>query len=120
MLAFLAVVALYALSGTTAEPAMLSCTDEYGMQFAQLMGWIQTVCVTQLQEQTKPDGTLATLGSCSHPECARLVGRVADGCHEFLSGGFGGASGGGYREKEQRRLASVEEELQAMKRKMGK
>ena len=97
MLAFLAVVALYALSGTTAEPAMLSCTDEYGMQFAQLMGWIQTVCVTQLQEQTKPDGTLATLGSCSHPECARLVGRVADGCHEFLSGGFGGAMASAFR-----------------------
>ena len=32
----------------------------------------------------------------------------------------GGSSGGGYREKEQRRLSSVEEELQAMKRKMGK
>ena len=39
----------------------------------------------------------------------------------FRSGGGGGsASGGGYREREQRRLASVEEELQAMKRKMGK
>ena len=35
-------------------------------------------------------------------------------------GGGGGASGGGYREREQRRLASVEEELHAMKRKMGK
>ena len=39
----------------------------------------------------------------------------------YRSGGGGGsASGGGYREREQRRLASVEEELQAMKRKMGK
>ena len=35
-------------------------------------------------------------------------------------GGSGGGSGGGYREREQRRLSSVEEELQAMKRKMGK
>jgi hypothetical protein len=35
-------------------------------------------------------------------------------------GGGGGGDGGGYREREQRRLSSVEEELQAMKRKMGK
>ena len=78
-----------AFGGVMAEsPSKLACTDGYGAKYAGLMTWVQDVCVAQLHEEPPPHAGGGP-GSCENPECARLVARVADGCHGFFSDGFG-------------------------------
>ena len=73
-----------AFGGVMAEsPSKLACTDDYGAKYAGLMTWVQDVCVAQLHEEP-PAHAGGGPGSCENPECARLVARVADGCHGFF------------------------------------
>jgi hypothetical protein len=77
-------------------PVPLECSDEYGRDFANLMDWIEEVCVNQLNE-APPRERGSGPSSCVTAECARLVARVEDGCHSWFSDGFGAQLGKMFR-----------------------
>ena len=77
-------------------PVPLECSDEYGRDFANLMDWIEEVCVNQLNE-APPRERGSGPSSCVTAECGRLVARVEDGCHSWFSDGFGAQLGKMFR-----------------------